>query len=105
MRYVRLAERADRNRNALPPPVRRKVTDKIVELATDPDPTNAGDVRLVAPSGINSGLILALVITGRYLVLIAYRIVTTRDEIWIEALERVYADDPLLPDLRGGPDI
>ena len=51
LRYVRFAERADRNRRALPDAVRRLVTDKLIELAAMPGYPISPDAAVVASAG------------------------------------------------------
>lgn len=105
MRYVRFGARADRNRRALPSPVRRLVTDLVIRLASEPAPRQAADLPSIAQAGPEAGLSFSVVVHGAYFVVIGFRFVVSSDELWIELLERAYVDEPGLisfDDPRGG---
>lgn len=92
MRYLRLASKADAERAALPAPVRRLVTDRLVHIANNPDPAHIDDLVLVAPASVNSGLILTVVVHGLWFVMIPYRIRSDRNEVWVPTIIAVKTD-------------
>lgn len=92
MRYVRFATRAEAERAALPAVIRRLVTDRIIEIAGQPDPASADDLRLVAPASVNSGLIMTAVVHGQWFVMITYRIHREPDEVWIPMILAVHGE-------------
>jgi hypothetical protein len=90
LRYVRFAERADRNRRALPDAVRRLVTDKLIELAAMPGNLISPDVAVVASAG-RGAREASLVIHGRWSVLIVHRVSPETDELWVLAIEPIHS--------------
>jgi hypothetical protein len=92
VRYIRLTTKASKALDALPAELQEVVTRRLADIANDPDPTTAADWREVAPDGVNSGLIFSPVLEGVYFLLIAYRIVRERQEVWCESIRRIYGD-------------